>query len=168
MKKFTVLLIVLFMLVTVTVPVRADAAEVSPITRVDFDNSDLAVVWAEDHKAPDQDNALGLITGYQSLGFIAHDYLAGDHIKQMYIDELVKITYSNGATAFYKVFTTGSVPANTQMGQVYYESDVIVFQTCMENNLRFIVKARLFEQTITAQHHHRKLGHLQKRRLAVK
>jgi hypothetical protein len=55
----------------------------------------------------------------------------------------ITVTYSNVATGQYEVFVIGSTPATTEMWQVYYEPYVIILQTCMDDDLRFVVKARL-------------------------
>jgi hypothetical protein len=144
MKKIFVLLFVLFILSSITAPVQANTKDQSPIVKVNFDDNELAVEWSIDHAAPDKDDTLGLIAGYPSIGFIAHDYLAGESIKGMVIGEIITLIYANGAVAHYQVYIIGRTPSTTTMGQVYYEPNEIVFQTCLDENTRFVVKAKQF------------------------
>jgi hypothetical protein len=144
MKNLFSLLITLILLLTITIPARAEAKlKASPISGVIFDDNTLIVILAVDNQPPEIDDTLGLITGFPSIGFIGHSYLAGDHIRSMYVGEKITLIYSNGATANYEVYLIGSTPSSTIMGQVYYQPHEIVFQTCMENDLRFVVKAKL-------------------------
>jgi len=138
---FAVIVICIILLALSHPMVSADA-QVSPIKSVAIADTILAVVMAENYKAPAQDDTLGLFGGFASLGFIAHDNLAGDHIKKMFVGQVITITYADGATAKYRVYIIGSAPATATMGQIYSDTNALVFQTCIDKNTRFIVKAR--------------------------
>jgi len=147
MKKYLRTMIFIIVIFVVLLALRDPFAvtagyDASPISGVVFDDNTLVVIRATDDQPPAIDQTLGLLSGRPSLGFIAHDYLAGDHIRTMYVGEKITLIYSDGTTKIYEVYVIGSVPANTLMIQIYYQPGEIVFQTCMEDNLRFIVKAR--------------------------
>jgi hypothetical protein len=144
MKTIFVVLVVLI-LIAVNIHPAFAAQEPPPISAVQFGDQTVAVVWSVNHQPPEQENALGLVAGYASTGFIAHDYLAGESIKGLTLDQVITLVYANGATSQYKVFIIGSTPSTTRMWQVYYESGVIIFQTCLDEDTRFIVKARSME-----------------------
>jgi hypothetical protein len=145
MKKIISLFLALIFLACSVSPAIAEPQalpEPSPISGVIFGDNTLIVISAVDYEPPNIDQTLGLFTGFPSLGFIAHSYLAGDHIRTMYIGEIITLIYSNGATAQYEVYVIGSTPSTMTMGQIYYQPHEIVFQTCMDDDLRFIVKAK--------------------------
>ena len=85
---------------------------------------------------PEQDNVLGMIDDYDALVFVAHDYLAGEHIKRLGLDDTVTLLYSNGAPFEYEVSYIMVIdPVSTD---IYNVPDVVIFQTC-EGDKRMIV-----------------------------
>jgi hypothetical protein len=99
----------------------------------------LPVLQMDGLTIPMQDDVIGLIEGYPAKVFIAHDYLAGNHIIEIMPGDDVKLLYSNGMSVEYRVKTRQLVDADALASDIY-GTDGLIFQTCIGEE-RLILKA---------------------------
>lgn len=94
---------------------------------------------------------------FQTIGLLAHNYLAGEHFSNIYQQQLVIVIFGDGSQRFYQVneihkyqalsptspqsdFIDLSDPLSRRItagdvfNRVYTQGDRVVFQTCIQNN----------------------------------
>lgn len=86
---------------------------------------------------PTQDDVFGEIDEYQAIVFVAHDYLAGNHIKSILDRGYVYLVYDNGTKVKYEVVSSGLVERGTKANEVYNTTGLI-FQTCKGDKILII------------------------------
>lgn len=93
----------------------------------------------DSYTVPEQDDVLGMIDDYDAIVFIAHDYLAGDHIKRLGLDDTVTLLYSNGSKVEYEVSYIMIIKSTDT--SIYDVPGAVMFQTCIGKR-RMIVIAK--------------------------
>ena len=86
---------------------------------------------------PLQDDVLGVIDEYDPLVFVAHDNLAGDHIKNIINQDAIYLLYSNGTKVEYHFKSLKWVDTNSLVNDIYVGNDII-FQTCSNGKILII------------------------------
>jgi len=78
---------------------------------------------------PTQDDTLGLIDGYTAIVFVAHDNLAGNHIKDIIQTGYANVIYSDGTIVKYHIHEVKLYPGWAS-AQYVYNYNGLIFQTC--------------------------------------
>jgi len=110
------------------------------VTSVIFrDGTELPVVQSEDLFVPEEDDVLGYIDDYPQPLFVAHDYLAGDHIKKMLYDGHVTLKYSDGTSVELPITGYLNLKFDSSGERQYIDDGCFYFQTCNEGGILTVI-----------------------------
>lgn len=107
------------------------------------DGVEIAVTEAEGLSVPTQDDTLGYIDQYPQPLFVAHDYLAGDHVMNMMDGGNVIIKYSNGTEEMLRISGYLDLGFDTIAERQYVDEGCFYFQTCYNTGIRTVIACKI-------------------------
>jgi hypothetical protein len=125
----TVLAIIIFITPTVTSVAMNDGTE-------------LSVSQSEELAVPTEDNVLGYIDQYPQPLFVAHDYLAGDHVMKLMKGGYVTLNYDNGTSVVYQITGYLNLKFDSSGERQYIDEGCIYFQTCYGDGIRTVIACK--------------------------
>jgi hypothetical protein len=140
----TVSRVLWFIFICVMTLLLTAAVDPLTVTSVIFrDGTELPVIRSEDLLAPTEDDVLGYIDEYPRPLFIAHDYLAGDHIKKMLYEGYVTLKYSDGTSVKLPITGYLNLKFDSSGERQYIDDGCFYFQTCNGDGIRTVIACKI-------------------------
>jgi len=103
------------------------------------DKTEIAVVKSEELSVPEVDDTFGLIDVYPQPLFVAHDYLAGDHILNMMKGGFVTVNFSDGTSRRLQITGYLNLGFDSSGERQYIDEGCFYFQTCHGDGIRTLI-----------------------------
>lgn len=103
------------------------------------DETEIAVVQSAGVDVPTVDDVFGLISIYPRPLFVAHDYLAGNHIMNMMNGGRVILRFSDGSQRIFRITGYLNLGFDSQAEYQYVDNDCVYFQTCNGEGIRTVI-----------------------------
>jgi hypothetical protein len=107
------------------------------------DGTEISVVQSEELSVPTEDDVFGYIDQYPQPLFVAHRYLAGDHVMRMMKGGSIIVKYSDGTEEKFRISGYMDLGFDTQAERQYIDEGCIYFQTCNGTGIRAIVACKI-------------------------
>jgi hypothetical protein len=119
---------------------------VTPVSVTFNDGETLGIARSDAVLVPTEDDVLGYTEEYPQPLFVAHDYLAGDHIKNMMKGGYVTVNFSDGTSEKLVIKGYLNLKFDSMAKNQYIDEGCFYFQTCNGEGILTMIACKIEEK----------------------